>query len=82
MAAINNGVDAASTDRMMASSSSTGHLSGSEDQPEPIENEKVAGEHVEQQNALKYLCDIQRYFHRDLGLLAAYEGKCEEKACN
>ena len=82
VAAINSGVDAASTERMMASSSPTGHLSCRENQPEAVENEGVAGEHVEQQNALKHLGHVQRNFHRDLGLLAANEGECEEKACN
>src|ERR1700676_4057305 len=71
VAAINSGVDAASTDRMMASASSTGHLSRREDQPKAVENERVAGEHVEQQNALKDLGDVQRYFHCDLRLFAA-----------
>src|SRR5450432_2878658 len=82
VAASSSGVDAASTERMMASSSPTGHLSRREDQPEAIENEAVAGEHIEQQNALEYLGDVQWNFHRDLGLLAANEGECEEKACN
>ncbi len=82
VAAINSGVDAASTDRMMASSSSTGHLSRRENQPEAVENEGIAGEHVEQQDALKHLGDVQRDFHCDLGLLAADEGECEEKSCN
>src|SRR5229473_2330 len=82
VAAINSGVDAASTARMMASSNPTGHLSRRENQLEAVENEAVAGEHVEQQNALKYLGDVQWNFHRDLGLLAANEGECEEKACN
>src|SRR5476651_2672250 len=82
VAAINNGVDAASTERIMASSSPTGHLSRRENQPEAVENEAVAGEHVEQQNALKHLGHIKRNFHRDLGLLAANEGECEKKACN
>src|SRR6266436_118558 len=82
VAAINNGVDAASTERMIASSNPTGHLSRRENQPEAVENEGVAGEDVEQQNALKYLGDIQWNFHRDLGLLAANKGECEEKACN
>src|SRR5229473_4684389 len=82
VAAINSGVDAASTERIMASSSPTGHLSRRENQPETVENERVAGEHVEQQDALKHLGDVQRNFHRDLGLLAANEGKCEEQACN
>src|SRR6266849_5586369 len=82
VAAISSGVDAASTERMMASSSPTGHLSRRENQPETVENEGVAGEHVEQQNALKDLGHVQRDFHCDLGLLAANEGECEEKSCN
>src|SRR5216683_3783030 len=80
VAAISSGVDAANTERMMASSSPTGHLSRRENQPETVENEGVAGEHVEQQDALKHLGDVQWNFHRDLGLLAANEGKCEEQA--
>src|SRR5580692_6249243 len=67
VAAINSGVDAASTDRMMASASSTGHLSRREDEPEAVEDQGIAGEHVEQQNALEHLGDIQRNFHCDLG---------------
>src|SRR4030081_2718427 len=82
IAAINSGVDAASTERMIASSSPTGHLSRRKNEPEPVENERVAGEHVEQQDALEHLGDVQRDFHCDLGLLAADKGQCEEKACN
>src|SRR5581483_8592692 len=82
VAAINSGVDAASTDRMMASTSSTCHLSRCGDEPEAVENEAVAGEYVEQQNALKYLGDIQRDLHCNLGLFAADESECEEKPCN
>src|SRR4030081_2099898 len=82
VAAISSGVDAASTERMIASTSSTGHLSRRKNEPEAVQNERVAGEHVEQQNALEYLGNVQRYFHCDLGLLAANEGECEEKACN
>src|SRR5260370_11013260 len=82
VAAINSGVDAASTERMMASSSPTGHLSRRENQPETVENERVAGEHVEQQVALKHLGDVPWTFHCYMGLLAANEGKCEKQACN
>src|SRR3984957_6494473 len=62
VAAISRGVDAASTERMMASSSPTGHLSRRENQTEPIENEGVTGEHVEQQDALEDFGDIKRNF--------------------
>src|SRR5215510_8769300 len=83
VAAIRSGVDAASTDRMMASTSSTGHhLTIGEDQPETIEDQRVAGEHVEQQEALKNLGHVQRDLHCDLGLLAADKGECKKKACN
>src|SRR3954453_44550 len=81
-AAISSGVDAARTERTMASSSSTGHLSGRDDQPEAVGNQGIAGEHIEQQNALKDLGDVQRDFHGDLGLLAADEGEREEKSRN
>src|SRR5579859_922709 len=77
VAAINSGVEAASTDRMIASNMATMHLSGRENQPESVQNERVAGEHVEQQNALKHLCDIKGYFHCNLGLFAADEGERE-----
>src|ERR1700753_1959327 len=52
-AAIKSAVEATSTERMIASTSptghSTGHLGGGRNQPETIENERIAGEHVEQQ---------------------------------
>src|ERR1700730_13962445 len=82
VAAINSGVGAASTERMIASSNHTGHLTRRENKPEAVENEEIAGEHVEQQNALKHLGDVQRDFHCDLGLFAADESKREEKPCN
>src|SRR5215475_9051831 len=82
VAAISSGVDADSTERMMASNSSIGHLSCRQDQAEPIEDQRVAGEHVEQEDALKHLGDIKRDFHCDLGLLAANEGEREEQPCN
>src|ERR1700722_9796494 len=73
VAAINSGVDAANTESMMASNSATGHLWRREDQTEPIENEGIAGQHIEQQDALKHLGDVERDFHRNLGLFAANE---------
>src|SRR3984885_2751816 len=81
VAAINRGVDAARTDRMMASSSSTWHLRGG-NQPDPVENKGIAGEHVEQQNALKNLGHVEGYLHCDLGLFTADERQREEKPCN
>jgi len=79
VAAINSGVDAARTARMMASSRPTGHLSGRENQPEAIENQGIAGEHVEQQDALKNLCQVQRYFQGNLRPPPADEGQRQEK---
>src|SRR6516164_8969689 len=75
VAAIRSGVDAASTVRMMASTSSTCHLTIRKDKPEAVEDQGITGEDVEQQDALKHLGDIQRDFHRDLGLLAADKGQ-------
>src|SRR4051812_40282449 len=82
VAAIRSGVDAASTARMMASTSSTGHLTVREDQLEAVKNKGIASEHVEQQNALKDLGDVQRDLHCDLRLLTTDKGQCEKKACN
>src|SRR5690242_13983665 len=82
VAAINRGVEAANTDRMMASNISTVHLPRRENQPEPVENEGVAGEHIKQQNALEDLCDVERYFHCDLRLFATNEGESKKQTCN
>src|SRR5579864_6053821 len=82
VAAIRSGVDAARIERMMASVSSTGHLSQGDDQPEPVEDQGIAGEHVERQNALQHLGHVQWDLHRNLSLLAADESQREEKPCN
>src|ERR1700753_1348006 len=82
VAAINRGFDAPKTDRTMASSSSTWHLWRGENQPDPVENKGIAGEHVEQQDALKNLGHVEGYLHCDLGVFAADERKCQEKPCN
>src|SRR5689334_18897982 len=82
VAAISSGVDAARTERTMASSSSTGYLSVRSNQPEAVGNQGIAGEHIEQQNALKHLGDVQRDLHGDLGLLAADESEREKKSRN
>src|SRR5258708_26671425 len=70
VAAIRSGVDAASTDRMIASTSSTWYLPWRGDQPEAVENQRIASEHIEQQNALKHIANVQRDFPCDLCLLA------------
>src|SRR5690242_3131893 len=82
VAAIRSGVDAASTDRMIASTSPTLHLCCRRDQPEAVEDQGIASEHVEQQDALKHLGDVQWNLHCDLSLLAADESEREEKSCN
>src|SRR5246127_4062152 len=82
VAARRSGVDAASTDRMMASRSSTLHLPRCGNEPEAVEDQGIAGEHVEQQDALEDLGDIKRNFHCNLSLLAADESEREEKPCN
>src|SRR6185437_7142852 len=78
-AASSSGVDAAITDRMMASSSMRG-LSHGPDQVDAIDDQRVAGEHVEQQNALENLGEIGRDLHRDLRRLAADEGQRQEQS--
>ena len=45
-----------------------------------IENERIAGQHVEQQDALEHLGQIERHLERDLRLLAADEGERQEQA--
>ena len=65
---------------MMASSSPCAALSARTDQADAIEDQRVAGEHVEQQDALEDLGEIERDLHRDLRLLAADEGQRQEQA--
>src|SRR3954470_3971945 len=55
VAAINSGVEAARTDRMMASSNPIGGLSLRHDQLDPVQDQGIARQYVEQQDALKYL---------------------------
>src|SRR3979411_153897 len=45
-----------------------------------VEDERVAGEDVEQQDALEDLGQIERNLHRDLRLLAADERERQEQA--
>src|SRR5882757_2024688 len=71
VAAINRGVEAARTERMMASSNPIGGLSLRHDQPDPVQDQGIAGQHVEQQDALEHLGHVERNLHCDLRLLAA-----------
>src|SRR5580704_16375590 len=89
-AASSRGVDAAITDRMMASAMSMGVGLGvglgvpwrRADETDAMNDQGVAGEHVEQQDPLEDLGEIERDLERDLGALAADEGEREKQACN
>src|ERR1700733_4325015 len=78
-AAKRSGVDAAITDRMMASSSSMHGLSNGAYETDAVDDQRVAGEHVEQQDALEHLGEVERDLHRDLRALAADEGQRQEQ---
>jgi hypothetical protein len=43
------------------------------DEPDAIDNHGIASEHVEQQNALEHLCQIEWHFHCDFRIFAADE---------
>src|SRR5882724_579195 len=77
-AASRSGVEAVMMVSTIASMNSMGNLRR-EHQTEAIEDERVAGEHVEQQNALEHLGQVQRHFERNLRGLAADEGQREEQ---
>src|SRR6516164_2556555 len=81
-AASNSGVDAVTTARMMASASPIASPVMRGHQANPIEHERIAGEHVEQQDALKNLGQIERDAHGNLRLLSADEREREEQTCD
>src|SRR3954454_7245977 len=76
-AASRSGVDAAITVSRTASTNSMNDLRR-EHEAKAVEDQRVAGEHVEQQDALNHFCKIKRHFERDLPALPADEGECEE----
>src|ERR1700723_3062928 len=78
-AASKSGVEAAITDRMMASSSSMRGLSDGAQHADPVDDQRIAGEHVEQQDALEHLGEIERHLDGNLRLLAADEGERQEQ---
>src|SRR5258708_21500549 len=80
-AASSSGVEEASTARMMASASPISCPAMSPHQANPVEDERIAREHKEQQDALEDLCQVERDPHGNLGLLAADEGERQEQAC-
>src|ERR1043165_6051604 len=77
-AASSSGVDAVMMVSRMASANSMGDLRG-EQQTEAVEDQRVAGEHVEQQDALEHLGEIERHLHHDLRALAADVSQREEQ---
>src|SRR5437763_5690109 len=68
-AASNSGVEAAITVSRTASTNSMNGLRR-EHNAQAVEDERVAGEHVEQQNALEHLGEIERHLERNLRALA------------
>src|SRR3954469_18309673 len=77
-AASSSGVEAAITVSRTASTNSMNDLRR-EREADAVEDERVAGEHVEQQDALKHLGKIERHLERDLRALPADEGEREEQ---
>src|SRR5580700_4968084 len=81
-AASSSGVDAAMTDRRIASSRPMGGPGARCDQTDAIEDERIASEHVEQQDALEDLGEVERHLHRNLGVLAADERQRQKQPRN
>src|SRR5216684_3062882 len=79
-AASSSGVDAARTARMMASSNPIGGPAVRHHDMDAVEDEGIAGEHVEQQEALEHLGQVERHLQRNLGALAANESERQEQA--
>src|SRR3974390_2729336 len=78
-AASNSGVEAAMTDRMMASSSSMRGLSDGAQQADAVDDERIAGQHVEREDALEHLGEIERHLHGNLRSLAAAQGERQQQ---
>src|SRR2546421_13058238 len=76
-----SGVEAVITVSRTASMNSMGDLRRGKD-TEAVEDQRVAGEHVEQQNALEHLGEVERHFQRDLRALAADEREREKQRRN
>src|ERR1044072_1373093 len=77
-AASRSGVEAAITVSRTASTNSMGNLRR-ENEAEAVEDQRVAGEHVEQQDALKHLGEFERNLQRDLCALATDERERQEQ---
>src|SRR5687767_7658195 len=76
-AASSSGVEAVITVSRIASMNMGGLWCG--DQAEPVQNQRVAGEHIEQQDALEHLGEVERHLQADLRALAADEGQRQEQ---
>src|SRR5437016_558738 len=79
-AASSSGVEAASTASTIASSNPIGGPVVRGHDADAVEDEAVAGEHVEQQQSLKDLGEVERHLEHDLRALAADEGERQEQA--
>src|SRR5215210_2782535 len=77
-AASSSGVEAVITVSRTASMNSMDDLRR-EQHTEAVEDQRVAGEYVEQQDALEHLGEIERHFQRNLRALPADEGEREEQ---
>src|SRR6185295_17041296 len=73
-----SGVEAVITVSRIASMNSMERLLRTND-ADAVEDERVAGEHVEQQDTLEHLGEIERHFQRDLRVLPADERQREEQ---
>src|SRR5436305_358525 len=77
-AASSSGVEAAITVSRTASTNSMNDLRREHD-AEAVDDERVAGEHVEQQDALKHLGEIERHLERNLRAFSADKREREEQ---
>src|SRR5688572_253675 len=80
-AASSSGVEAVITVSRTASMNPMGDLRG-EQKTEAVEDQRVAGEHIEQQDALEDLGEIERHLQHDLRALAADISEREEESCD
>src|ERR1700677_4091029 len=78
--ASSSGVAAEMTERIIASSSSMGGLSQRTDIADAVDDQRIAGQHIEQQDALEHLGEVERHFQGDLRALPADEGQRQEQA--
>src|SRR6185369_2757647 len=85
MAAIRSGVAAVAIVSRMASSmpmSELRRLGGGPDEPDPVEDQRVAGEHEEEQHALEGADRLVGDADRGLGGLATEIGERQHQPCH